>query len=66
MTIIGLEKLRTGGKKLLVFDPMFHDASNIVKLVGRKFEYTFPDMGLKPYRRGNKYLKRYREFEVLR
>lgn len=66
MTIIGLERLRSGAKNLLVFDPMFHDASNIIRLVGRKFEFTFPDMGLKSYRRGNKYLRKYREFEVLR
>jgi zinc finger-containing ubiquitin peptidase 1 len=65
MTIIGFEKLRSGAKTLLVFDPMFHDATNIIKLIGRKFEYTFPDMALKSYRRGSKYLRRYREFEVL-
>ncbi|KAK0626678.1 peptidase family C78-domain-containing protein [Immersiella caudata] len=65
MTIIGFEKLRSGAKNLIVFDPMFHDATNIIKLIGRKFEYTFPDMALKSYRRGSKYLRRYREFEVL-
>jgi hypothetical protein len=66
MTIIGFERQRSGAKNLLVFDPMFHDASNIVKLIGRKFEHAFADMALKSYRRGNKYLRRYREFEVLR
>ncbi len=66
MTIIGFERLRAGGKNLIVFVPMFRDASNILKLVGRKFEYNFPDLALKPYRRGDKYLRKYREFEVLR
>ncbi|KAK3359268.1 peptidase family C78-domain-containing protein [Lasiosphaeria hispida] len=66
MTIIGLEKSRSGGKNLLVFDPMFHDASNIVKLVGQKFSHPFPDLALKFYRRGGRYLRKYREFEVLR
>lgn len=66
MTVIGFERQRNGAKNLIIFDPMFHDASNILKLVGRKFEYTFADTALKPYRRGSKYLRRYREFEVLR
>ncbi|KAK1770663.1 DUF1671-domain-containing protein [Phialemonium atrogriseum] len=66
MTIVGFEKEKNGSKNLLVFDPMFCDASGIVKLVGKKFEHRFPDMALKPYRRGSKYLKKFREFEVLR
>ncbi|KAK5663075.1 hypothetical protein OQA88_6491 [Cercophora sp. LCS_1] len=65
MTIIGYERQRNGARNLIVFDPMFHDASSILKLVGHKFNYTFPDLALKAYRRGNKYLHRYREFEVL-
>ncbi|KAK1760730.1 peptidase family C78-domain-containing protein [Echria macrotheca] len=66
MTVIGFERQRSGAKNLIVFDPMFHDASNIVKLVGRKFEYTFVELALKAYRRGSTYLRKYREFEVLR
>jgi hypothetical protein len=66
MTIIGFEKLKSGAKNLLVFDPMFRDATSITKLVGKKFEHGFPDMAVKPYRRGRTYLKRYREFEILR
>lgn len=66
MTVIGFERQKNGAKNLIVFDPMFHDASNIVKLIGRKFDCTFPDMALRPYRRDSKYLRRYREFEVLR
>lgn len=66
MTIVGFEKQKNGSKNLLVFDPMFSDASSIVRLSGKKFEHRFPDMALKPYRRGNKYLKQYREFEILR
>ncbi|EHA57034.1 hypothetical protein MCOR27_009683 [Pyricularia oryzae] len=66
MTIVGFEKLKSGLTNLLVFDPMFRDSSAILKLVGRQFEYKFPDLALKPYRRGNKYLKKYREFELLK
>lgn len=66
MTVIGFERQTNGAKNLIVFDPMFRDASNIVKLVGRKFEYTFADLALRSYRRGSHYLRKYREFEVLR
>ncbi|KAH8887473.1 DUF1671-domain-containing protein [Thozetella sp. PMI_491] len=66
MTIIGLERQKNGDKNLLVFDPMFHDTKSILKLVGKRFEHRFPDVPLKAYRRGNKYLKKYREFELLK
>ncbi|KAK3308660.1 peptidase family C78-domain-containing protein [Chaetomium strumarium] len=66
MTIIGLEKLKNGSKQLLVFDPSFHDSSSILRLVGKKFVHPLPDLPLKLYRRGNRYLRAYREFELLR
>lgn len=66
MTIIGIEKQMDGGINLLVFDPMFRDSSVILERVGQKFTYKHPDHALKAYRRGNKYLRRYREFELLR
>ncbi|KAF5879623.1 putative peptidase family c78 protein [Botrytis fragariae] len=66
MTIIGFEKLTDGTKNLLVFDPMFHDSSKVVKLVGGPARSKHPSDLLKAYRRGNKYLKRYNEFELLK
>lgn len=66
LTIIGFERLKNGAKNLLVFDPSFHDASSIVRLVGQTFVHPMPDLALKPYRRGGKYLGNYREFELLR
>jgi hypothetical protein len=66
LTIIGFEKLKNGAKNLIVFDPSFHDSSSIVRLVGQTFVHPLPDLALKMYRRGNKYLKMYSEFEVLR
>lgn len=66
LTIIGFEKLKNGSKNLIVFDPSFHDASYILRLVGQSFVHPMPDLALKPYRRGNSYLKMYREFEILR
>jgi len=50
-----------------VFDPMFPDSSGVLKLVGKRFDrHKSPDVALRAYRRGNKYLRKYREFEVLR
>ncbi|KAK7749889.1 hypothetical protein SLS53_000471 [Cytospora paraplurivora] len=66
MTIVGIEKDLSGAANLLVFDPMFRDSAVIQERVGRKFTYKYPDHALKAYRRGHSYLKRYREFEVLR
>ncbi|KAJ8064515.1 hypothetical protein OCU04_006847 [Sclerotinia nivalis] len=66
MTIIGFEKQIDGTKNLLVFDPMFHDASKVVKFVGGTVHHKHPGDLLKAYRRGNKYLKRYNEFELLK
>ncbi|RAL60179.1 hypothetical protein DID88_000803 [Monilinia fructigena] len=67
MTIIGYEKQIDGTENLLVFDPMFHDANKVIKLVGSTpVRHRHPGDLLKAYRRGNKYLKRYNEFELLK
>lgn len=66
MTIVGIEKGLGGAANLLVFDPMFRDSAVILERVGKEFTYKYPDHALKAYRRGHSYLKRYREFEVLR
>ncbi|KAK4127700.1 DUF1671-domain-containing protein [Parathielavia appendiculata] len=66
ITIIGFEKERNGAKNLIVFDPSFRDSSPIVRLIGQTFVHPTPDVALKQYRRGTKYLKAYREFEMLR
>lgn len=65
MTIVGLEKQVDGKKNLLVFDPTFRDSSVITQRIGTTFMYRHADHVLNAYRRGHKYLKRYREFEVL-
>lgn len=66
ITIVGFEKLKNGSKQLIVFDPFFHDSSYIVRLVGKTFTHPMPDLALKPYRRGSRYLKAYKEFELLK
>lgn len=66
MTIVGIEKQSGGKANLLVFDPMFRDAKLITQRAGKKFQYRYADAALNAYRRGHKYLRRYREFEILR
>lgn len=66
MTIIGFERKKDGSKNLLVFDPMFHDSAAVTKYIGRTFTGKAPADLLRAYRRGVKYLRKYREFETLR
>lgn len=64
LTIVGIEKMIAGGTNLLVFDPVFRDSSIMSRLVGQK--HAHPDQLLRPYRRGSRYLSRFRAFEVLK
>jgi zinc finger-containing ubiquitin peptidase 1 len=67
MTIVGIEQKKDGAKNLIVFDPMFHDAANVLRLVGNdKFKMKSPEDMLRAYRRGARYLRKYSEFEILR
>jgi len=67
MLIVGFEKQNDGKKNLLVFDSMFSDHWSVQKLVRKmEFNHLFPDMALKPYRRGTRYLHKYKAFELLR
>lgn len=67
LTIVGYEKKKNGTQELLVFDPMFRDSDAVVRLAGSHKPSTgHPENMLKLYRRGNRYLKRFQEFEVLK
>ncbi|KAH0538615.1 hypothetical protein FGG08_004816 [Glutinoglossum americanum] len=67
LTIVGLEKGKSGGRNLLVFDPMFKPSPGIFRLLGRKKStHRRPGDMLRAYRRGEVYLRRYSDFELLR
>lgn len=66
MTIIGFERRKHGTANLLVFDPSHRDTSAIRRLIGTTFGQKTPDSALETYRRGHKYLRRFREYELLR
>ncbi|XXH00261.1 hypothetical protein Hte_006603 [Hypoxylon texense] len=65
MTIVGIEKRVRGGRALLVFDPTYSDPSGIRRYIGRKHTHSDPNKKLDIYRRGQHYLGRYKEFEIL-
>jgi hypothetical protein len=67
MTIVGLEVRNSGAVNLVVFDPMFNPSPAIKRLVGsNSFRAPNPERLLKAHRRGESYLGRYREFEILK
>lgn len=65
-TIIGIEKKTSGAINLIVFDPMFHDNEKVIKSIGLKTKFKYPADLLRAYRRGSAYLKKFREFEILK
>lgn len=66
MTIVGLEAKKDGSVNLVVFDPMFQPHAVLKKLVNASsFRLSDPAKWLKAYRRGENYLSKYEDFELL-
>ena len=67
MTIIGLEFHNNGSKNILVFDPSFSPSPGIKKLIDAKHISSKLDIKplMKLHRRGEPYLAKYTEFEIL-
>ncbi|POS85244.1 hypothetical protein EPUL_001798 [Erysiphe pulchra] len=66
MTIVGFEKRSDGSKNLIVFDPRYFDSTKIVELIDRASINVRSDAFLGAYRKGIGYLKRFKEFEILK
>lgn len=69
MTIVGVESRVDGGVNLVVFDPMFNPSPALKKLAmapGTSPKGSAPEKLLKAHRRGEKYLEKYRDFELLK
>ena len=65
MTIVGLERLKDGSRNLLVFDSSFATSRPMHHLTeGRRAHAMVSDL-LKPYRRSDRSLSRWDEFEIL-
>lgn len=67
MTIVGLELHTNGSRSLLVFDPSYSPCPGIRDLVGVTKIGSKANMHalLRLHRRGDNYLYKYREFELL-
>lgn len=66
MTIVGLEARTDGSVNLIVFDPMFSPSSAIKQLIGStSIGIRHPERLLKAHRRGEDYLSKYKDFEIL-
>ncbi|KAL8707849.1 MAG: hypothetical protein Q9220_007203 [cf. Caloplaca sp. 1 TL-2023] len=66
LTVVGLEVRRNGSRNLLVFDPSFKPSPGIRRLVGSTFRTSDPEKLLKAYRRGDGYLGKHSNFELLK
>ena len=66
LTVVGLEKRKSGTTNLLVFDPMFKPSPGILQLIGTRFRTASPEKLSKAYRRGDAYLEKHTCFELLK
>ncbi|KHJ30640.1 putative transcription factor c2h2 [Erysiphe necator] len=66
MTIVGFEKKIDGSRNLIVFDPRYFDSFKIMELVDRAAINMRSENILGAYRKGISYLKRFKEFEILK
>ena len=69
MTIVGVEQRLEGAVNLVVFDPMFNPSPALKKLAltnTTAFRSPEPAKLLKAHRRGERYLEKYKEFELLK
>ncbi|EEP79190.1 predicted protein [Uncinocarpus reesii 1704] len=66
LTIVGFELRKDGSTNLLVFDPMFKTSPAIQRLIGTRVSCPNPERILRAHRRGTHYLRRYKEFEILK
>lgn len=69
MTIVGVESRSDGHVNLVVFDPMFNPSLDLKSLAlnkTRAFRCNAPERLMRAHRRGEKYLSKYRDFELLK
>jgi hypothetical protein len=69
LTIVGVESRLDGAVNLVVFDPMFNPSPTLKRLAmagTTSFRCLEPEKLLKAHIRGEKYLAKYRDFELLK
>ncbi|CZT21729.1 uncharacterized protein RCC_07594 [Ramularia collo-cygni] len=65
LTIIGLERLVDGSRNLLMFDSSFATSSSMKSLTAQRQAHTSPESLLRPYRKSDLSLTRWKEFEII-
>lgn len=65
LTIIGFERLRSGSRRLLVFDPAFQPPRALRRLLQEKPHFLFARPVRRSYRKDMAYLRRFGTFETL-
>ncbi|OJD39020.1 uncharacterized protein BKCO1_300083 [Diplodia corticola] len=65
ITIVGYERHKGGQRNILAFDPMFHTSPGMSKILGRRDIRTPRPEVLQAYRRGDRQLKRHRDYELI-
>jgi zinc finger-containing ubiquitin peptidase 1 len=65
ITVVGIERLRNGKRRLLTFDPGYRPPGVLRKESDTSYSQVSARLILWRYRRDETYLKRYQSFEVL-
>lgn len=65
MTVIGIERSHNGQRQLLVFDPAYQPPKVITSCLNAKTLSLRKRLALFQYRRNERYLRRFRNFEIL-
>lgn len=69
MTVVGIELDTEYRASLIVFDPMYNPSATLKKLaLGNKLTFTtpVPEKLLRAHRRDDRYLRRYKAFEIIK
>jgi len=65
MTVVGLERKKEGSRSLLLYDPSFATLDAMKRLAAGLRSTAAPEALLKPYRRSDRSLARFDEFELI-
>ena len=66
LLIVGLERMLSGNRHLVVFDPAYQPPRAIRRHLQGKRSWMFGTLALRSYRRDRAYLARFERFETLR
>jgi hypothetical protein len=66
VTVVGIERLRSGKRRLLIFDPAWRPPSMDSRTLGETNSLSFKELlALRRYSKSERYLKRFAAFEIV-